>query len=358
MRVAIYAIALNEIAHVARFLAACAGADTVVVADTGSTDRTPDALREGGAIVHSIAIRPWRFDDARNAALALVPADAEICIALDLDETLNSGWRAALEREWTPDTTLGRYRYVTAHLPNGAPAVELSGAKIHRRFGYRWRHPCHEFVVPDRLPAHKETWLPNVRVDHWPDNTKSRSLYVELLEAAVAEAPDDPRNLFLLGRDTVFAKRWDDGEAVLKRFLALPAARSPRHRAAAWRLIARCRAANGDLREAVGCLRVGLRIAPTMRDLWLDLADILARMEQWNESYQASRKGLALEIGPGAVANDHGNAGGAPFHRASLTAQRLGLLDEARALAVDAVAREPGHQLYEAHLRSFPASLR
>jgi glycosyltransferase involved in cell wall biosynthesis len=351
LRVAIYAIALNEIAHVPRFLAACADADAIVVADTGSTDGTRDALRDGGAITHAIAIRPWRFDDARNAALALVPVDIDVCIAIDLDEMPGPGWRAALERAWTPETTLGRYRYITAHLPNEAPAVELSGAKIHRRFGYRWRYPCHEYVVPDRLPEHKETWLPGVRIDHWPDSAKSRSGYVALLEAAVAEAPDDPRNVFLLGRDMVFEKRWEDGEAVLKRFLGLPRARSPWHRAAAWRLIARCRAANGDTAEAIGCLRVGLRIAPGLRDLWLDLADMHARLEQWDASYAASRKGLALEIGPAAVANDYAHAGGGPFYRASLTARRLGRIEEARALAVEANAREPGHGLYQKHLR-------
>jgi tetratricopeptide (TPR) repeat protein len=353
VRVAIYAIALNEIAHVPRFLAACADADAIVAADTGSTDGTREALRDGAAITHSITIRPWRFDDARNVALALVPADIDVCFAIDLDEMPGPGWRAALERAWTPETTLGRYRHVASHLPNGAPAVEMSGARIHRRFGYRWRHPCHEILVPDRLPAHKETRLPNVRIDHWPDKTKSRSGYLELLEAAVAEAPDEPRNLFLLGRDTVFAKRWDDGEAALKRFLALPAARSAPHRAAAWRLIARCRAESGDLAEAVGCLRVGLRIAPGMRDLWLDLADVLGRMEQWGESYDAARKGLALKIAPAAVANDHAHAGGAPFYRASMAARRLGLVEEARALAIEADMKEPGHQRYQEHKRSF-----
>jgi tetratricopeptide (TPR) repeat protein len=310
-------------------------------------------LRDGGAITHSIAIRPWRFDDARNAALALVPADIDVCLAIDLDEMPGPGWREALERAWTAETTRGRYRYITGHLPNGAPAVEMSGAKIHRRFGYRWRYPCHEVVAPDRLPEHKETWLPGVQVDHWPDKTKSRAGYVSLLEAAVAEEPDDPRNVFLLGRDMIFAKRWNDGEAVLKRFLGLPRARSPRHRATAWRLIARCRAANGDFTEAIGCLRVGLRIAPDMRDLWLDLADMHARLEQWDASFEAARKGLAMEIAPGAIANDHANAGGGPYYRASQVARRLGRDDEARALAIQADAREPGHRVYQSYRRQF-----
>ena len=40
MKIAVYTIALNEIRNVERYLAACADADTIVVADTGSTDGT------------------------------------------------------------------------------------------------------------------------------------------------------------------------------------------------------------------------------------------------------------------------------------------------------------------------------
>ena len=44
--------------------------------DTGSTDETVALARENGAVVHDICITPWRFDLARNAALALVIASS------------------------------------------------------------------------------------------------------------------------------------------------------------------------------------------------------------------------------------------------------------------------------------------
>ena len=37
---------------------------------------------------------------ARNESLGLIPADADICCAIDLDEQFHPGWRAALERAW------------------------------------------------------------------------------------------------------------------------------------------------------------------------------------------------------------------------------------------------------------------
>ena len=353
MKIAIYTIALNEVRNVERYLAACAEADAIVIADTGSTDGTQEALQRGGAAVHSITVRPWRFDDARNASLALVPSDIDICFSLDLDELPAPGWRRAIERHWTPRTTLGRYRHVYSHLPNGAPAVVYRGAKLHVRFGYRWRHICHEILVPDRLAQEHETWLPGLQVDHWPDLRRNRTgSYIPLLEAGVAEAPDDPRDILLLGRAYSLAERWDESEAMLRRYLALPAvARRPLGRAQAYRRLARCRNAKGDRAGAIDCLQEGIKLAPNMRDLWLDLADVHAEANDWQSCYAAARHGLAIDIQPGWISNDSRHAGGRPFHQASLAARHLGLREDAAALAVQADQREPGHPVYSKYLR-------
>ena len=55
--------------------------------------------------MHRIAIRPWRFDDARNAAMALIPDDVDVCCTMDMDMFLEPGWRPKLEAAWTPETT-------------------------------------------------------------------------------------------------------------------------------------------------------------------------------------------------------------------------------------------------------------
>jgi glycosyltransferase involved in cell wall biosynthesis len=80
LKIAVYAISKNEEQFVERFCASCKDADLVLIADTGSTDGTVEKARECGASVYSIHISPWRFDLARNAALALVPSDIDICI--------------------------------------------------------------------------------------------------------------------------------------------------------------------------------------------------------------------------------------------------------------------------------------
>ena len=73
MKIAVYTIALNEAANAQRWADSAADADYRIVADTGSSDDTVERLTRAGVTVHRIAIRPWRFDDARNAAMALHP---------------------------------------------------------------------------------------------------------------------------------------------------------------------------------------------------------------------------------------------------------------------------------------------
>ena len=85
LKIAVYTIAMNESAHVERWANSAVDADYRVVADTGSTDDTVERLTKAGVTVHRIGVRPWRFDLARNAAMALIPNDADVCCTMDMD---------------------------------------------------------------------------------------------------------------------------------------------------------------------------------------------------------------------------------------------------------------------------------
>ena len=88
MKVCVYAICKNESQFVGRWMDSMSEADGIYVLDTGSDDGTPELLAARGAVVEVERISPWRFDTARNRSLALVPADADICVCTDLDEVL------------------------------------------------------------------------------------------------------------------------------------------------------------------------------------------------------------------------------------------------------------------------------
>ncbi len=108
MKIAVYTIALNEEKFVERWYESAKDADYLLIADTGSTDKTVKLAKKLGVNVINISIKPWRFDDARNAALASLPDDIDMCISLDMDEVLDEGWREALEK--TTGTQI-LYRY-------------------------------------------------------------------------------------------------------------------------------------------------------------------------------------------------------------------------------------------------------
>ena len=85
MKICVYAISKNEARFVKRFCDSAKDADLILIADTGSTDDTIQLAMNAGARVYDICVKPWRFDKARDTALALVPGDFDICISLDLD---------------------------------------------------------------------------------------------------------------------------------------------------------------------------------------------------------------------------------------------------------------------------------
>ena len=279
MKIIIYAIAKNEALFAERFMASCVGADGVYVLDTGSTDGTPELLRALGAHVETAIIDPWRFDNARNASLEMLPEDADVCICLDLDEVLCPGWREALEDAWTPGTTRARYTYVWSHTRDGEDGVVFFADKIHARHGYRWTHPVHEVLATER-PESCIT-VPALRVEHWPDSSKSRGQYLPLLELSVAEDPDDDRNMHYLGREYMFHGRWGEAIETLMRHLAMPSARWDAERAASMRYIARCCEALGDWRSAVHWLERAADEAPGQREAPYALSMLYYRRSDW-----------------------------------------------------------------------------
>lgn len=209
MKIAVYAIAKNEEQFVERWYESAKEADYLLIADTGSTDETAAKAKALGINVIDITISPWRFDTARNASLAAIPADIDYCIALDMDEVLVAGWREHIE---TATKSRPRYQYTWSWKDDGTPGLQYGGDKIHARHGYRWKHPVHEILVNYGMEETQE-WI-GLNIEHHPDHGKSRAQYLPLLEMAVAEDPTGDRNLFYLGREYYFNNKL--GEAAKK----------------------------------------------------------------------------------------------------------------------------------------------
>ena len=77
MKIAIYTIALNEQDFVERWYKSAKEADYLLIADTGSTALTVKYAKNLGINVIEIGVKPWSFEDARNAALGSIPMDID-----------------------------------------------------------------------------------------------------------------------------------------------------------------------------------------------------------------------------------------------------------------------------------------
>ena len=333
MRIAVYAISKNEAHFVKRFCESAKDADLILIADTGSTDDTAIVAAECGAIVHDICITPWRFDTARNAALALVPRDIDVCISLDLDEVLEPGWREEIERVWTEGTTRLRYYF------DWGCGIKFLYEKIHARHGYLWHHPCHEYPIPDGRITEVWAQTDKLLVSHHPDPTKSRGQYLDLLAVSVKEDPNCPRNAFYYARELTFYQKWHEAIAALNKYLAMPQATWPNERCYAYRLLGKSYAELNNSVQAEGYLLKACSEAPNTREPWCELAMLYYRQNRWAECYAASMRALSIKDRALVYTCDPAVWGHWPHDLAAVSAWHLGL---------QAVAIEQGKLAVEA----------
>ena len=288
MKIAVYTIALNEEKHVERWYDSCKEADYLLIADTGSTDKTIGIATGLGIKVVPISVSPFRFDDARNASLALLPKDIDYCIALDMDEELTPGWRQALEKL---DPTIDRpsYRRIEAFNEDGSANLEFDGFKIHRRHSVRWHYPIHE--VPHWYSEVEEIKgrVEGLEIHHRQDKEKSRAQYLGMLEQAVKENAD-ARNLYYLGREYYYHKRYDEAAKVLKSYLTISV--FPEERSAACRTLSNCEPA-----KAEEWLMKGTEEHPN-RESVLALANHFYQTKQWDECLLVAKEALEFTNRP------------------------------------------------------------
>lgn len=203
MKIAVYTIALNEEKHVERWYNSVKDADYILIADTGSTDRTVEIAKSLGINVYNISIKPWRFDVARNTALSLLPDDIDLCVSLDMDETISEGWREILEK-----TTGNQITYV---FDNYHKQHSMVNNKIHSRHGYVWKFIMHEGIVQDRTEPDIE-FAYGLEVYHLPDVEKPRSQYLDLIKAALDETRDITRYYKYYTDALVSLERYEEAE--------------------------------------------------------------------------------------------------------------------------------------------------
>ena len=352
LKICVYAISKNEEQFVERFCESAKDADLIVIADTGSTDGTAQAARDCGAVVHDIHISPWRFDLARNAALALVPRNIDICISLDLDEVLEPGWREKIEAAWVPGKTTNLWYYF-----DWGHNIRFPYRKIHSRHGYHWHHPCHEDLRIDGRVEHVTAWCNHLLVSHHPDPTKSRGQYMDILEVAVKEDDKDPQHFFYYARELTFYRRWDEAKAALNKYLSMGAASNQNERCYAMRLMGKSYAETGDAAQAEKWFYQAAGEAPNTREPWFELAMLMYRQRRWEECFSFSMRGLKIKDKALVYTCDPSVWGYALHDLAAISAYNLGLKDLAIQQGKIAAEMEPNDLRLQNNLSYYSGSV-
>jgi len=333
MKIAIYAISKNEEKFVKRFCDSAKDADLILIADTGSEDKTVSLAKECGATVHSISINPWRFDAARNCALALLPPDVDVCVSMDLDEVLQPGWREEIEKIWVGETNR------IQHMFDNGDGLVFTVSRIHSRHGFVWKYPCHEYVVTDvRNTEHLAVSRFNM-MKHAPDPTKSRGQYLPMLEMAVKEDPNCSRSQFYLAREYSYRGEHEKSKAEFEKYLEMPSAKWYVERSYAMRMIGSIEGLLGN--DGSRWMYKSIAEDPDAREPWLELAFIEYKKQNWGRCYLNAK--MALELKQQAMWHTTDpKCWTWPAHDfAAISAHHLGLKEEAIKHGEEAVKFAP-----------------
>lgn len=344
LKIAVYTIALNEAQFVQRWADSARDADLLLIADTGSTDDTIELAKAAGVEVHGIEVKPWRFDVARNEALALLPEEYGVVVSLDMDEIMMPGWREEIERAWVLGTTRLRYFF------DWGSDILFRYEKIHARNGYYWKHAVHETPMP--LEPEKEVWAQTDKllVKHLADASKSRSSYLPLLELSVAEDPEDPHHSFYLCREYQFHQQWQKAIDEGARYLKLPSATWVNERCYAYRVMGKAYAELGNIWAAETHYLMACAEAMGTREPFYELALLYYQNRRWLDCYTAALRCLAIERRDWVYTCNPEVWTGAPADLAAIAAWNLDWKAEAVKYGTLALEKSPADARIAANL--------
>ena len=278
VKIATYSICKNEAKHIERWAGATKGADYRVVVDTGSTDGSQEMLRNLGITVHQIHLEPFRFDVARNVALALVPEDADVCVILDMDEVPEPTFFKKVRQKWVPGSQLGWISMDTGQ--------KWERDRLHSRLGWYWKYPCHEVQIWYGDGVVKDCDIRGAVIKHMPDNSKSRGQYLDLLQMATKEMPNDPRMWTYMAREYYFWHKWQD--VILSAEQKLLNNGWDVESAAVCRWAGEAAHQLGQVEQATKWYNLGLDYMPSEGEPWYGVAIDAYRREDWQRCLDAS----------------------------------------------------------------------
>lgn len=329
--------------------------DMAVLLDTGSEDGSYELAESLGITVYKKVYKDWSFAVARNDLREMLPNKDAWVLSLDVDEVLLPGWREQLKTV-PMQVNRPRYRYTwnwlekvfnpdgSVNIPEtvalGKVGLEYHGDKIVRRHSHKWVNRVHEVNVPAEGQPELQGFT-QLRIVHFADDKKSRSSYLPLLLLDVEENPMNDRNVYYAGRELMYYGRAEESIAMLKKHLALPTAVWRPERGYSCRWIAK---QSTDPSEREMWLIRGAAEYPWGRELWVELAQHYASVNNWVGSFHAAVRACNITDRGNLYLTEAVMWGSLPHDLLALAAARLQIWDTALDHGKKAVEANPDDQ--------------
>lgn len=290
-KICVYAICKNESKFVEAWVESMSEADYIVVLDTGSTDNTYEKLRGDSRVykANQQVISPWRFDVARNESMRLIPEDANILVCTDLDETFGPGWAETLRANWQDSTQQCWYKYIWSHDNLGNPLRTMYYNKIHDR-NWTWEFPVHETLKCNTELTNTINLFNSITLHHYPDPSKSRGSYLNLLKLRVQENPSDTTGKLYYGRELFFHQQYKEAIRVLSELASEYDDFSPEVKGFTWKIMAQCLYCLERTEKAIDFASTAIGLCKQYRDPYLLIAQILNEKQMFSASLLVLRE--------------------------------------------------------------------
>jgi glycosyltransferase involved in cell wall biosynthesis len=193
-----------------RNLAKCLGsaqslAPEIVIADTGSSDRTIEIARDYGARILTFSFTRMDFSAARNCTLA--HAAGRWIMMLDADETLDPAGAPLVQALIAGQENAGYY-FARRNYASDVEGFTTDYAirLFPNRADYRYRGRVHETVDAAILAGGGRLLTSGVRIDHnfvsdRETRRRKNHRYIEILKEEIAADPSDSTRLDFLAAE-------------------------------------------------------------------------------------------------------------------------------------------------------------
>ncbi|MEY9845194.1 glycosyltransferase [Streptacidiphilus sp. MAP5-3] len=337
---------------------ASAFCDELVVADTGSTDGTPELAAAAGAVVLHV---PWTddFAAARNASLDACTGDWVVW--LDADDRVPPAAQQAFSRVLAAldgdrvDALISPYHCGFDEQTDAPTFTTLRERVLRRSAGLRWAGAIHEVVDITGVRTREESQLVVEHRRTAAQAAQDEGRNLRILEKLYAEGDRSPRTLYYRANELRDADRHEEAAHAYAEVLDVPQPAWERYFALLSR--AECLHAIGRSGEGAETAVQAILLDPTRPEAWMVAGMIPYEQGEWARAvpfFSAASVAQARPTEGFVRGRDHGWA---PWDFLSVCLGNSGRHEEALQAGVRALRGNPQGDRVRANLGWFVSEL-